>query len=278
MTGLRRELRIARLADQLSERDEQLLREVVLRRLISGTQLRELFFWEYSQQATATRRAQAALVRLVRLGLLARLDRRVGGARSGSSGFIYEGTPEGQRVVELVSAEGVSSKRHRQSLEPGRSFVAHTLATTQLYVDLVVAERRGHLSLTAEQPEPACWRQFVGPFGTPDTLRPDAFVVTKRAGSEQWSFVEVDRGTEGSAALMRKCETYLRYFQTGTEQAAYGRFPTVVWLVDRARRIEVLRRVIEETGQHRELFRVGLLDQAVNVLTPEQGPRAGGSE
>ncbi len=221
MTGLRREVRLQRAADGLSERDLQLLAEVASRRLISGAQLRALFFWNFAHQTTATRRCQATLTRLVKLGLLGRLERRVGGVRSGSSGFIYEITPEGQRVIELTSPDGLSERRHRRSLEPGRSFVAHTLAVTQLYVDLVVAERRGDLTLVAEQPEPGCWRSFTGPLGAPETLRPDLFTVVERGGIERWQFVELDRGSEGSAALLRKCETYVRYFQSGSEQARH---------------------------------------------------------
>jgi hypothetical protein len=162
-----------------------------------------------------------------------------------------------------------TGKRYRRSLEPGRSFVAHTLAISELYVRLIEAERERGLTLVAEQPEPACWRRFVGASGAPETLRPDGFVVVEQDGRQQWSWVEVDRGTEGSHALARKCEVYRSYWQTGREQADYGRFPTVVWLVDRPRRVEVLERVFREISDGAELFRVGLVDDALELLAPD---------
>lgn len=276
MTGRRRDVRLARIADELAPRDQEIVCEIAARRFVSGTQLRTLFFSDFEHQSTATRRAQATTARLVRLGLLGRLQRRVGGARSGSSGFIFEATAEGRGLAELLSPEGLTSKRQRRSLEPGRSFVAHTLAITQVYVDLVSAERRGEIQLVAEQPEPACWRAFTGPFGTPETLRPDLFTVVEIQGQQQWAFAEIDRGTEGSTALLRKCETYQRYWRSGTEQARHGLFPAVVWLVDRANRIDVLQRVFAQTARP-ELFRVGRIEDAVHLLSPALGEQNGGA-
>lgn len=266
MTGLPREVRLSRLADQLGDRDRQLLADVVAHRLMSGGQLRRLFFWNYPHQATGTRRAQATLTRLTRLGVLQRPQRQVGGVRAGSQGYLYEASPEGQRVAALLDTGNTAPLRLRTTRHPGHSFVAHTLLASELYVRLIEAERAEQLELTAYQSEPACWRPFTGPLAAPETLKPDAFLVASGAGGEQWSFVEVDRGTEGTTALLRKCEVYVRYWHAGVEQARHGQFPRVVWLVDRPARLQVLEDVFSRTTQP-DLFIVGLFEDAVSLLS-----------
>ena len=47
---------------------------------------------------------------------------------------------------------------------------------------------------------------------------------------DDW-FVEVDLGTEHLPVVLRKCRTYRRYHDTGTEQHDRGLFPAVVWIV-----------------------------------------------
>jgi hypothetical protein len=58
---------------------------------------------------------------------------------------------------------------------------------------------------------------------------------------EQLAFVEIDRATEGSAAIARKLEVYRAYWASGAEQAQRGVFPKVVWLGTTERRARQLR-------------------------------------
>ncbi len=48
---------------------------------------------------SAARIARRVLARLTELGVLARLERRIGGLRAGSSGYVYYLGPAGQRLV-----------------------------------------------------------------------------------------------------------------------------------------------------------------------------------
>ncbi|MDQ1713840.1 MAG: hypothetical protein QOE45_3290 [Frankiaceae bacterium] len=72
--------------------------------------------------------------------------------------------------------------------------------------------------------EPAVWRSIPG-FGHGETLRPDLLLVLARGAMEWHWFTEVDLGTEHGPAVARKCRQYLRYYQTGREQAPHGIFP-----------------------------------------------------
>ena len=70
-----------RLRQQLGPRDWAVLHDVARCRLMTGRQLQLLHFGDGE---TAARAARRLLARLTRHGLLARLDRQIGGLRAGS--------------------------------------------------------------------------------------------------------------------------------------------------------------------------------------------------
>lgn len=268
MSGSRQGKRqLATLSGQLSERDRAIVRSVSQLRLATAGQLERLHFLVPEQHATpltAARTARRTLERLVRQRLLVRLARRIGGVRAGSASYIYAVGPVGQRVL----AEDGPRRRFR---EPSALFVGHTLAVSELYVDLHQAVRAGRLAaLGPIQAEPSCWRRLVTAGGRV-LLKPDLFAVT---GDEQFEyrwFVEVDLATEHTPAIVRKCQTYEAYYQGGAEQAAHGVFPRVLWVApddDRAARIgRAIGRATELTDG---LFTVATVEQAVMVLAGGQ--------
>ncbi len=206
----------------LSERDQAVLRTVGTLRLITGGQLQRLFFADGGQGSANPRVARRALQRLTSLGLLQRLERRVGGIQAGSSSYLYALTPRGGRAVELPVGRG----RQR---EPSLTFVSHTLAAGETCVGLHEARRLGRLDSLRVEVEPQCWRSLDGLDGA--RLKPDLFVLAAAGDSEHLAFVEVDQGTEHGPAIRRKAALYERYFRSGREQARLGAFPRVLWLV-----------------------------------------------
>ncbi len=94
--------RLAWLADQLGPRDLAILRVVALIGVASGRQLERLHFAGLTS-SSAARQRQRVLRRLTSLGLLARLERRVGGARAGSAGYVYALNVAGQRLMATQS-------------------------------------------------------------------------------------------------------------------------------------------------------------------------------
>jgi hypothetical protein len=203
------------------------------------------------------------------MGVVYRLERRIGGIRAGSSGFIYGLAPRGQRTVSGHGPAG--GKRLRRPWESSRWFVEHVLEVSELFVALQETARHGAIDLLTFESEPACWRRWYGSAGEQLILKPDAYVVVGSGEYEYASFVEVDRSTESLSVIRRKSLAYIAYWRAGNEQRSNGIFPQVVWLVPNERRraaiVDLLSSLDAETWQ---LFRVGLVDEAVRLLSGDQ--------
>lgn len=256
------------LAAHLPPQERGLVETVARLRLMTHAQLAALLAADddAALPASAARTVRRLLARLSAHGILARLERRVGGVRAGSAGYVYYLGPVGQRLVAYWEGRGLVRGRFRP--EPGGRYVRHRLAVSELYVQLRLADREGELDLLRFDAEPDCWRRSVDGFGGTVRLKPDAFVRVGAAAYEDRCFVEVDLGTESRLVVADKLRRYLDYFQSGQEQAAHGVFPRVVWLTDsearRAALVGVVGRLPAESWQ---LFTVALLDQGVDVLS-----------
>jgi hypothetical protein len=253
---------LALIRERLSARDLGIIRQVGELRLMSARQIQAVHFpdAEHGSQQAATRARQRVLARLIRERLLIRLTRRIGGVRAGSAGFVLALGPIGQRVLALDGTR-------RRSYEPTLRFFDHTLAVSQLVVDVSVASRRGLLGLLACQAEPKCWRQFSG-LGGRRLLRPDLFLALGVNEYELRWFVEVDRASESLPVVVRKCRLYADYYQSGREQAQGGVFPRVCWVVPDEVRAERVRRAIDRDRRLPErLFVVTTAAQAVAALS-----------
>jgi hypothetical protein len=254
---------VSRLRDRLSERDLAIIRQVGELRLMSARQIQELHFpdAEHDNEPAATRARQRVLERLTRERLLIRLERRIGGMRAGSAGFVLALGPVGQRLLAIDGPR-------RRSYEPTLRFVDHTLAIAQLIVDMMVASRRGLLDILDCQPEPRCWRQFSG-LGGRRLLRPDVLMALGVDEYELRWFIEVDRASESLPTVMRKCRLYADYYQSGKEQAVQGGvFPRVCWTTPDELRAERLRQAIARDRTLPErLFVVTTSEQAMTTLS-----------
>ena len=250
------------LRERLSERDVAILRQVAELRLMSARQLQSIHFptSEHGSEAAATRARQRAIARLIRERLLITLERRIGGVRAGSVGLVLALGVLGQRVLALNGPR-------RRAHEPMPRFVDHTLAVAQMAVDVMLAARAGQLELLEHQAEPRCWREFAD-FGGRRLLRPDAFVALGVDGYELRWFVEVDRASESLPTVLRKCQLYADYYQSGAEQTRSGGvFPRVCWSVPDERRAERLGQAIErDRNLPAGLFVVATAANSVNRL------------
>jgi hypothetical protein len=208
------------------------------------------------------------------MGLVSRLERRIGGLHAGSAGFIYGLAPLGQRLTTERGPAG--GRRLRRPWEPSRYFVDHILAVSELYVSLRELERAGRFELLRFDGEPACWRTWTGLSAERLVLKPDAYVVLARGDFEYASFVEVNRSTESLSVIRRKAQTYVTYYQAGVEQQLRGLFPRVVWLPDTEPRRERLVDGLARLDPMRwRLFSVGLLADAERLLTSNDDVAAG---
>ena len=195
---------LAELSAQLSARDEAMIRTVTELRFSSGRQLERWYFIDASDPAANARAARRSLRRLVELGLFDRLERRVGGVRRGSAGFVYCLAPWGQR---LAMARGwLPEQRRRRSLVHGTLFVHHSLMVSELHVRLVEGDRAKRFELLELIAGPTCWRSFVG-FGNQRQVKPDSFVRLGRGPWEDSFFVEVTEALRAAAPWSASCSS-----------------------------------------------------------------------
>jgi len=256
--------RIRTLADSLSDRDRLILDAVGRVRLVTGNQLQRLHFTDVSP-----RERRRILANLVDKKLLFRLPRVVGGARAGSQGHVFSLGTAAQRLRHSRTASG----RAKRPWTPGTTFLRHSIAVTEVYTQLVEAERRGELRIRRFEAEPASWRRFVGRGANRLCLRPDAYIelgLTNGSGGREhrdhW-YLEVDLSTESSSTLHRKCELYRQYWRTGQEESAIGAFPLVLFaVIDEQRKGTVIDVLGRQPAESWPLFTICLLDDVVTKL------------
>jgi hypothetical protein len=257
---------VRELAERLSEQDWLVLKQVSSLRFVSGSQLTRLCFSASDDPCANARAARRALLRLTRLGVLARLPRPIGGVRAGSAGFVYRLGLGGHRLAVLRGWQ--PERQRRRSLVPGTLFLRHTLQIAELHTCLIEGERSGRFELLALAAEPLCHRTYDGLGGQRVVLKPDSYVRLGLGPYEDSYFIEVDRGTEGSQALSWQLERYVAYHLSGREQTERGVFPRVLWLVpSEQRKAALVDSLTRLTAESWRLFAVAPFADALTVMT-----------
>lgn len=200
------------IAEELSERDDAVLQALARVRVLTGAQLERLLFSDIAV-ASRGRTRRRVLGRLVDLGLVVTLERRIGGVRAGSAGLVYGLSGAGQKLAGRAVAGG-SSPRPRTTATPSALFLAHALAVAEAYVATMEALRGvpGVALAGFDVEQNATWPTGRGP---KDLLRPDALVVlTREEVSDVW-WLEVDRDTESLPRIVRLLRRYLAFARSG---------------------------------------------------------------
>jgi hypothetical protein len=243
--------RLAQVGAQLLPGDWEVLATLERLRLATAGQLRRLHWPAESEARTARRR----LAWLGEQRLVMRLERRIGGVRAGSDGFVYCLDVAGQRLLGESTA--------RLPHQPGWVWLRHRLAVSEIFVRCQEAEAAGEFKLLEFLAEPACWRRYGA-----GLLKPDASLVIAKDDFEHHALIEVDCATESATTIMGKAQAYERYYLSGLEQARLGLFPKVVWVVPTARRqgqlVDVLSRRPAEWWRLHQVIRT---DQVPESLT-----------
>lgn len=256
---------LAAVAEALSDRDWLIIQTLRTVKVATAHQLERIHFeLADGDPGLAGRHRRRVLARLVELRVLGRLERRIGGVRAGSAGFVYGLDVVGQRLLRAADELG---SRWRRPFTPGLAFLQHRLGISELYVRLVEAERAGEGEPLEFVAEPDCWRSFAGRGGGRVLLKPDAYARVGSGGYEYLWFVEVDRAAESRPTLKTKCQRYVDYWLSGREDTRSSVFPAVLWLVPDERRADLVAGVIEQLPPDgRRLFRVGLFEAAIEIL------------
>ena len=257
--------REAAIGESLSERDWAVLRSVAEHRFLVTRQVEQWHFHDHGSPLAGARAARRVLRRLAGARVLDPLARRVGGVRAGSASYVWRVGPLGHR---LLRSRDLGPLTKRPPSEPGLRFLEHCLAVADVHLQLLTAEREGHVLLGRVQVEPACWRSYAGIGGERLTLKPDLFAITTIGGYEDHWFIEVDRGTESLPTLLTQCQRYEAYRRSGREQAMNDVFPLVVWIVlDEARQARLRKAITGASALDEALFRVVVPDDLVALLS-----------
>jgi hypothetical protein len=251
--------KLERLSGELPPRERGILEALHERRYLTTGQIAALLFDEFATPATGLRIATQHLQRLKAAGLTATLDRRIGGARAGSSSFVWALTPNGFRLLHLDSG-GHPRKRH---FEPSPRFLEHTLSIAELSLQLRDIDG---ITLSKIEFEAACWRNYPGPGGARLVLKPDLFAITSDGDYEDSWFFEVDLDTESPNTVVAKCQQYETYYLSNAEQRQRGVFPLVVWIVPSEKRRGSLVKHINDNFRHKELFKVIVPEELTSLI------------
>jgi len=253
------------LLTRLSERDVAVLQSLRDHRLLTTNHLRRLHFaFGHAGEPAAAAATMRVLARLEHHGLVARLERRIGGVRSGSSGITWQLGATGERLLRRMHGE----TKRRRYLEPSSAFTAHTLAVAELAVRLQELRDRHQLELVNLEPEPTCWRSFTGAHGTVEWLKPDIYAVTASSEYEDHWMIEADLATEHPPVVVRKAKLYQRYATTGAHQTRHGLFPAVIWVVPTDARRKALEAAFAADNTLRpRIFRVITTEEFEGLIT-----------
>ncbi|MFC8362034.1 replication-relaxation family protein [Streptomyces griseorubiginosus] len=267
---------IASLLESLSERDLSILESLRTHRALTTALIRRLHFpisdepheaGNGKSHATEMAAAVATIRVLTRLEshrLIARLHRRIGGVRAGSTGITWQLGASGER---LLRARHGDPARRRYS-EPSPSFIAHTLAVADLAIRLYELARQGAIELLRLEAEPECWRTFLSAHGARQWLKPDLFAITANGDYEHHLFIEADNATEHTPVIVRKALQYQHYANSGIHQQEHGLFPAVAWVVPDSKRQTAIRAALAGESRLRDLVNAGLF----HVVTTAEFP------
>ena len=212
------------IAERLDATDRALLDLLAAHRYATTRQLAQIteLSGQYGSARSALRQTSRRLRRQHGLGLVDHLQRRIGGTRAGSAGYVWYLTAAGQRLTSEGQGRGV----RRRFQEPSALFLAHTLAITQARVVIEQAIHAVGGRLARLRTEPACWRSWLRLGGALGWLKPDLEAITATdAGAEDHWLLEVDLDTEHPARLLAKCHDYQAHLASGTFQAHHGYYP-----------------------------------------------------
>jgi hypothetical protein len=255
---------LSQIANRLSEQDWQALKFVAASRLASGKQLvRGVWLTNRETHPSQARIARRAIKQLADRRVLDPLPgRTVGGLHGGSETIVYGVGAAGVRLLAICG-------QHQPRLgTPGARYVAHTLAVTQLVVDLRVAAARGALDVIEVQQEPHCWQSFLAGMGARLSCKPDLFLRVAAPGSpyESHWMIEVDMATEASTTIRAKARRHLDLFRSGSEPV----HPRVLWATPNQHRVEQITSTLAGLPTDaKQLFAVCLHDQVVGRLVSE---------
>lgn len=227
-----------------------------------GSQLQRLFF-RHGSSLAMTRARNRTLRKLVDLKVLYRYPRaRLPGKQHGSTEHVYTLAAAGQRLHAKTQNHPYSFR----SLDRTTTHIAHTLAITELHVQLSELATQNTLQLISSLPEPYSYRQY----GIGKVIKPDYATVYRvrhngRLFEHAW-VIEVERTRQREAATIAKLRAYEDYFE---QLASDSLMPRVLFLCFTQSHTAHLQRLLQRNAAgSQDLFLVASNDSFMDVMLP----------
>ena len=189
----------------LQERDQHLLRELAIMRVIDREQAKRVAGFG------STTQVNARLLRLTRVGLLRRffLGTKAGGQKS-----LYALSARGAKLID-VPLRGL--RRRNDEVLIADFSVIHQLAINDIYCDLKFRP----IPITEARFEK--WMSFYEPLDAGTRLIPDGYLEISTPQKTLTAFLEVDLGNEALSIWKRKVQAYLHYAISGNFEKRFSR-------------------------------------------------------
>lgn len=230
---------------------------------LSSLQVARLVFAGVESSASFDRTPRRVLHRLFKAKTITRLDRTIGGKQSGSKPYVYQLTKIGYRRIRSLHPASIKVPPSA----PSRLFIEHTIAIAEIGVRLIEAQRAEQLKILSLETEPLCWRTYMTLYGDVRVLKPDLFVALSAGDYDIFAFIEVDRGTESLATVLKKCVQYQEYMSSGSEQVKHGLFPYIVWSAHTNTRAQAIKKaIVGDARLNNSLFMVATADTIIASL------------
>lgn len=250
---------------QLSERDKAVLLSVFTCRYLTTGQIKRLHYKTSTSDLAAMRAANRGVLKLKDMGLIVSLKRRIGGVRAGSGSYVWSVTAAGLKVLNIIKSVEKAEARKR-IFEPSPSFLEHTLAVAEAYIQLNEIARCEAVELVNAELEPKCWRQYTSRSGALAYLKPDLYAVIGNEDYEDHYFFEIDKGTEAPTRIIKKCMQYVGYYNFKKEKRKSEVFPYVVWIVPDVKRKDSLTDYISQSVSLKNIFVIITMDKLKDLV------------
>lgn len=229
---------------RLEERDEQILCDLFLHRLMSRGQIEKLYF-------SSTVRCNARLRLLFDHKFV--LRQFPPAAPFGAQAIYSVGKAALPLIARRLEMDLPEVNRYfRRTQTP--TFIEHTLSVVGIWMAFREAtEASENISLDLWLAEMQCRHEWEirtsGGKWRKEAFKPDAFVRLQSLHGYSSFFVESDLGHTSSSQFMNKLVTHTRYLESGLFSQKFGldNFKTLV-ITTGERRLHNLRRLVEDQG------------------------------
>lgn len=246
---------------ELSERDWKIALAVNRLRVVTGQQLERLCFGELGSEHSRTVTRSRVLARLVRNRVLVSFGRQVGGRGRGSTVSVYALDTAGHELMRRRQLAEAQRVRVRRPGVPSQRALHHTVAVSELYVQLIEQAPAVDGVVAAFRAVPGSW----WPNGLGGFVKPDAYLVLRRGDvSDHW-WAEVDLATESLPVVRSKIRAYLDFRERGV-RGPDGVLPWLLIATISAKRRTAIAGLLRQLPEAAELVSVVELGQAAQRL------------